>query len=267
MSSLLPLTAPEGRGSKDHRAGRALVSCILMMPAFAYCWQPPVFEVATVKMGGPVQGDLIYINTGKIVHGVVTLANATLSDCLKFAYSLTTDEQIAGPDWIKQKQVRFEVTAKAAPETPADQLLLMLQTLLKERFQIALHTEQREMAHYELVVGKNGPKLRESTVGPDEANGAARLDGIKSNRMQMNKLASLLSRMTRMPVIDKTGLTEFYQFDLRYADEVSKGSAENPEGPSIFTAVQQQLGLKLESRKGLVEVLVVDHAERIPLEN
>jgi len=77
----------------------------------------------------------------------------------------------------------------------------------------------------------------------------------------------LLSRMARMPVIDKTGLTGFYQFDLRYADEVSRVPPENPAGPSIFTAVQEQLGLKLESRKGPVEVLVVDRAQQIPVEN
>ena len=99
------------------------------------------------------------------------------------------------------------------------------------------------------------------------ARGAARLDGISSNRMQMNKLAMLLSRMTRMPVLDKTGLTAFYQFDLKYADEVSQTPPENPAGPSIFTAVQEQLGLKLESKKGPVEVLVIDRAEKIPVEN
>ncbi len=230
--------------------------------------QGPAFDVATVKVGGPVEANgNININTGKILNGVVTLSNATLSDCLKFAYSLTTDAQLAGPDWINQKMVRFEVTGKASPETPDDQLRLMLQTLLKERFQIAMHSEQREITHYDLVVGKNGPKLKESTVGQSEAVGTARLDGIRSNRMQMNKLAMLLSRMTRMPVLDKTGLTGFYQFDLRYADEVSKMPLEDQGGPSIFTAVQEQLGLKLESKKGPVDVLVIDHAERTPVEN
>ncbi len=240
------------------------------MPAYAYYMQAPApaFDVATVKMGGPVEANgMININTGKILHGVVTLSNATLSDCLIFAYTLTTADQLAGPDWINQKAVRFEVTGKAPPETPDNQLRLMLQTLLKERFQITLHTEQREMAHYELVIGKNGPKLKDATVGPGEATGRARLDGIRSNRMQMNRLAALLSRTTRLPVLDKTGLTGFYQFDLRYANEVSEAPEENPAGPSIFTAVQEQLGLKLESRKGPVEVLVIDHAEKIPLEN
>lgn len=240
------------------------------MPVYAYYLQAPApaFDVATIKIGGPVEANgMININTGKILNGVVTLANATLSDCLIFAFSLTTDKQIAGPDWINQKQVRFEVTGKAAPETPDDQLRLMLRTLLKERFQITMHTEPREMAHFELVLGKNGPKLKESTVGPGEATGTARLDGIRSNRMQMNRLAALLSRTTRMPVLDKTGLTGFYQFDLRYANEVSPSPDENPAGPSIFTAVQEQLGLKLESKTGPVEVLVIDHAEKVPLEN
>ncbi len=240
------------------------------MAPYAYYMQAPTpaFEVATIKMGGPVEANgNININLGRILNGVVTLSNATLSDCLRFAYSLTTAEQIAGPDWIKDKVVRYEVTGKASPETPDDHLRLMLQTLLKERFRLALHTEQREMTHYELVVGKNRPKMQESTVTPGEARNTARLDGIRATRIDMNRLAMLLSRMTRMTVLDKTGLTGFYQLDLKYANEVSPSPDDNPSGPSIFTAVQEQLGLKLESKKGPVEVLVVDHAERVPIEN
>jgi uncharacterized protein (TIGR03435 family) len=253
------------RVSTRHAWGRAPQRAIvLMMGAVAY-GQAPAFDAATVKMGGPVVNGLININTGRILNGVVTLANATLSDCLKFAYSLTTDEQIAGPDWINQKMVRFEVTGKAPADTPDGQLMLMLQALLKERFQLAMHTEPREIQHYELVTGKNGPKLKESAVNALDATGAARLDGIKSNRMTMNKLASLLSRMTRMPVIDKTGLAGYYQFDLKYADE--RQPVENQVGPSVFTAVQEQLGLKLESKKSPVDLLVIDRAEKVPLEN
>jgi uncharacterized protein (TIGR03435 family) len=82
--------------------------------------------------------------------------------------------------------------------------------------------------------------------------------------MPMHQLAVLISRMTRTPVLDKTGLAGFYEFKLEWAPE---NSPESATGPSIFTAVQEQLGLKLEWRKGPVEVLVVDHAEKIPLEN
>lgn len=230
--------------------------------------QSPTFDAATVKMGGPVlPNGNININTGKILHGVVTFENATLSDCLLFAYSLTTADQIAGPDWLKIKSIRYEVVGKASPETPRSQILLMLQNLLRERFQMKLHFEPREMTHYDLVIGKNGPKLKESTVEQGGGSGAARLDGIKSNGMNMTKLATLLSRMTRLPVIDKTGLTGFYELDLRYANEVSPSLTPDDTNPSVFTAVQQQLGLKLESKKGPVEVLVVDHAEQVPVAN
>ena len=83
----------------------------------------------------------------------------------------------------------------------------------------------------------------------------------------MSKFAMLISRMARMTVIDRTGLTGFYEVDLRFADEVSAHPPENPAGPSIFNAVQEQLGLKLESKKGPVDVIVVDHAEKVPVEN
>lgn len=241
------------------------------MPVYAYYMQVPrpSFEVATVKPSAPIVGDTYNINTGRILHGVVTLGNATLSDCLKFAYSLTTDAQLVAPEWVSAKgRYLFDVTGKAPPDTPQDELLRMLQGLLKERFRLVLHTEQREMKHYELVVGKNGPKMHESTVEQVDARGAARLDGVTSNRMQMNKLAMLMSRMTRMPVIDGTGLNAFYEIKLQWAPEDLKGKAEeNPLGPSIFTAVEEQLGLKLLWRKGPVEVLVVDRAEKVPLEN
>jgi uncharacterized protein (TIGR03435 family) len=115
---------------------------------------------------------LININTGRIVDGHADLRKCHLSDCLKFAYSLTTEDQIVGPDWIRMKNVRFDVVAKAAAETPNDQLLLMLQALLKERFQMTLLTEQKGMTSYELVLGEKWTQMRESTVGPDEGRGA-----------------------------------------------------------------------------------------------
>ena len=242
----------------------------MTMPAYAYYQQAPApaFDAATVKPSAPIVGDAYNINTGKILHGVVTLGNATLSDCLKFAYSLTTDVQLVAPEWASAKgHYIYDVTGKAAPEAPQGELLRMLQGLLKERFQLAVHTEQREMKHYELVVSKSGPKMHESTVDQADARGAARLDGITSNRMQMNKLAMLMSRMTRMPVIDGTGLNGYYEIKLQWSPEDLKGTGESPLGPSIFTAVEEQLGLKLLWKKGPVDVLVVDRAEKVPLEN
>ena len=141
----------------------------------------------------------------------------------------------------------------------------MLQTLLTERFQLVLHREQREISYVALTVGKNGPKL----PAPTEASNAPsrpQIPGrIISNQMTMSKLTTLLSRFLRQTVLDQTRLTGSYDINLTWLPENAPPDA--PPGPSIFTAVQEQLGLKLESRKGPVEVLVIDHAEKNPLPN
>ena len=121
--------------------------------------QPPAFEVTSVKPVKPQVGPIM-INLGTTRHGKLTLTNTRFADCLRFAYSITSDSQIAGPDWIKSKTVRFDVVGQVAPDTSRDRLLLMLQTLLAERFKLAVHTEARELHFYALVVGKNGPKIQ-----------------------------------------------------------------------------------------------------------
>src|SRR6516162_2114700 len=100
----------------------------------------PAFDVASLKPSPPPEGDTININLGRVRNGEVTLANATLTDCVKFAWELAGDEQVDGPDWIKGRTaLRFDVIAKAPAATPRDQLLLMLRTLLKERFHLEMH--------------------------------------------------------------------------------------------------------------------------------
>src|SRR5689334_12926061 len=137
------------------------------------CCQPQSrvqFEVATVKRSAPPEGDTININLGRALNGKVELGNATLSDCIKFAYGLVSDAQITGPDWIKQGPVRFDIVGQAAPETSREQLLMMLQNLLAERLNLMVHREPRAIPHLELVPGKGKPNLPVSTV---DANGAA----------------------------------------------------------------------------------------------
>src|ERR1700685_4312419 len=94
----------------------------------------PRFEVASLKPGQPIPGDKIYTNLGSISHGTLTLTNTSLADCLRYAFGLTSNDQLSGPDWIKSKVVRFDIVAKAPADTPLDQIRLMLQTLLTERF-------------------------------------------------------------------------------------------------------------------------------------
>jgi len=232
----------------------------------------PAFDVASVKPSLPVApGQNININLGTARHGEVTLTNTNLSDCIRFAYELVSEAQIAGPDWLRSYELRYDIDAKAPPDTPRDRLLLMLQRLLAERFQLALHREPRPIAHLELQVAKSGLKLHASQDGAAAGRryyGRGRLsyDGIS-----IHTLAVLLSRQLRQPVLDKTGLEGTFDVNLEWTPDDPPSPAGEPSGltlhPDIFGAVQSQLGLKLEMRKTPLEVLVVDRAEKVPAAN
>jgi uncharacterized protein (TIGR03435 family) len=169
----------------------------------------------------------------------------------------------------------------------------MLQPLLAERFKLKAHTETKQLPVYELIVAKGGPKLKEATPGDTYANGFKGPDGVgRGGMMRMGRgqltgqgvpittLTNLLSQQLQRTVVDKTGLTGKYDLELNWTPEQGEGGlgpppgAASPQaepapdatGPSIFTALQEQLGLKLQSTKGPVETLVIDHAE-MPSEN
>ena len=263
----------------DHLlVGRAILPAaglVVILAAFTSLCplaQAQEFEVATVRRSPPPEGATININVGTVRNGKVTFANASLSDCLKFAYGIVSDDQIAGPDWIKSRAVRFDIVAQALPDTPRDQLALMLQPLLSDRLKLQLHHEPRTMPFLALTIGKNGPKLTPATTqndaNPSRPNTA--FGGrISSNRMSMLLFSTLLSRFERQTVVDMTGLKGEFEINLEWTPDSGSTTApaDAPRGPSIFTAVQEQLGLKLESRKAPLDVLVVDHAEQIPADN
>lgn len=229
---------------------------------------PPEFEVATVK---PVDlsklGDAISMNLGTVRREEVTFGNATLNDCIRFAYNMASDAQIAGPDWIKSKQFLYDVVAKGTPGVSREQLQAMMQTLLAERFKLVTHRGQKEMSYYALVPAKNRPKIQPVAAVPDGFRGT-NYGGRINNILQMPGLAYLLSRFeTERPIIDRTGLSGMYEVKLEWTPARQAQNADTAPGPSLFTAVNEQLGLKLEARKGPVEILIVDSAEKVPTEN
>lgn len=231
--------------------------------------QSASFDVASLK---PAQssGDLYRANLGTARHGEVTLTNTTLSDCLRYAYGITNDAQIVGPDWIRDKGVRFNILAKAPPTTPFPELQLMLQNLLTERFQLKLHHEMRELTVLVLVAGKNGIRFQEAKEGSSTTGNSFIPGRIISNSISMHMFATLLTRFQREPVLDMTGLKGMYELKLEYAPEALLKPGDDAEpvpGASIYSALQSQLGLKLESRKGPQDVLVIDHAEKTPIGN
>jgi uncharacterized protein (TIGR03435 family) len=173
------------------------------------------------------------------------------------------DYALSAPDWLDTE--RFDISAKPPSGTPQNQFEPMLQTLLADRFKLAVHRESKVMSAYALVAGKNGPKLHAVEAGGGSHRNS---DGGKltAQKVSMPQLADFLARHLDRPVIDKTELAGVFDFELRWAQDDSH-STDSASGPSIFTAVQEQLGLKLQSQKLPVEILVVDHAERVPTEN
>jgi uncharacterized protein (TIGR03435 family) len=234
------------------------------MAIACFGWATPEFEVAVLKQSPPPAGDAIDINLGTVRNGRLTLANATLSECVKYAWSIGSDDLIAGPDWIKSRAMRFDIVAQAPPDTPEAELRVMLQSLLSDRLKLVLHHEQKVVSFLALVPGRTAVRLPAAKTSGANSGRSGRIAG---SRMSLPALAMLISRFERRVVVDMTGLTGLYEVNLEWTPESQTNAGEAPSGPSIFTAVQEQLGLRLEARKGPLEVLVVDSAEKIPADN
>jgi uncharacterized protein (TIGR03435 family) len=242
-----------------------LLACAISSLAFA---QSPTFEVASVKPEGPPEGDTYNANLGRIEHGELTMANVTLSEAVRFAWAINNDAQVSGPDWIKSKEIRYQVHAKAAPDASRTQIRLMLQALLTDRFQLKTHLEQRELAHLELSRSNKPLKIHAMIEGSDASQNKNWMGHIVSNGITMEVLTTVLSRFLRQPILDHTGLEGRYALELTWTPEPRGGEpAEPAPGPTIYSAVQEQLGLKLEARKSPVPVILVDSAERVPIGN
>jgi len=232
----------------------------------------PAFEVATIKLSKPdTPGPLIGISAGRL-----TLTSFTLKELMVFAYWIHPSQVAGAAGWMDSD--KFDIVAKPdenqAPlgaRVPDDVLRQMLQVLLADRFKLNFHHEMKQLPAYALVLGKNGPKMKARKPG-DGGPGfrlvfqGARLPGRNAT---IGQLAFVLqARVLDRPVLDKTGLTGNFDFDLFWMPNETqfggRGAAmpADSDSPDIFTAVQEQLGLKLEPQKGPVDVLMIDQAER-----
>jgi uncharacterized protein (TIGR03435 family) len=194
------------------------------------------------------------------VDGRLTMQNMSVRNIIQAAYGLK-DNQFSGPSWLDID--RYSIEAKAETKVEEKQLLLMLQTLLADRFKLAVHREQKMVPGYALVVAKSGLKMHPSEGQGSRSNGTA--NKLTATHLDMPRLARFLERVVGLPVVDDTHVTGGFDFVLEYASERQQRADSDgvPSGlPSIFTALPEQLGLKLETRKVPLEMLVVDHAER-----
>jgi uncharacterized protein (TIGR03435 family) len=234
---------------------------------------PPAFEVASVKVN--IAGTNAGMGRGGMGHGFdtitpspagITIINVRLKSVIQWAYHVQP-VQVSGPGWLDVD--RYDVVAKAAGAVPEDQLRQMMQTLLAERFKLALHRESKEMQAYVITVAKSGLKMKESTSEGDmdiQPSGPA---SVTIQRATVPRLAELLSGPLQSPVIDETGLTGRYDFKLDVSNflDPTTPMGINDVIPIVIQAAQQQLGVKIDQKKIPVEVLMVDHAEKIPVEN
>jgi uncharacterized protein (TIGR03435 family) len=245
---------------------RMLVLVAVPMAALA---QRPEFDVASVKPDATTVGGVYNANLGRIQHGELSMANVTLSEAVRYAWGINNDNQVSGPEWIKNKTIRYKIDAKTSPETPREQILLMLQSLLSERFQLKTHTEQREIAHLELAPGKKEMKIHPAQEGSDGSKNRNGYGHIVSNGMTMEVLTTILSRFLRQPILDRTGLQGRYAIDLQWSPEprTPEEAPGDPSIPTIYAAVQEQLGLRLEARKTPLPVIVVEAALQMPIGN
>ena len=195
-------------------------------------------------------------------NGTVTLSNATLSECLQFAYGLVSAEQVSGPDWIRTRSIRYDIVAKTNSGTAAEQIPAMMQALLAERLKVVVHHEPKVLSYLALTIGKKGAKLGAAAAGGNRTAVSGR---ISSKEISVARLATLLSRFERQIIIDETHLEGPYAIELEWTPE--HRLAEVPSGVSFYSALQDQLGLRLEPRKGPVDAIVVDRAQKIPVEN
>lgn len=255
------------------------------------------FEVASVKPSPPAPGTgRVRVGSrggpGTSDPGLFTCERCSVQGLIRQSFELE-DYRISGPDSIQS--ARFNISAKVPEGTTKEQFRIMLRNLLVDRFQLKFHYEKKETQAYALVVAKNGPKMKDSPgpVDPDER--PARLterkfdaagfpilppgrvsmmmmmgDGHSTGRYAdetMTQLAETLASQLGRPVSDATGLTGKYDFTLNWIGDRAGPPTADSDGPDIVRAVQEQLGLKLESKKAMADVFVVDNVAKTPTEN
>lgn len=270
--------APEsvGRWSKMNLTTAAAAVTLSVSGIFAQSPAPrpefEAFEVATIK---PVDVDE---RAGRYIvmqdaHRFIAKAY-TLKLLIAAAYNLNPRTVSGGPAWTESDHYDIVAVTPGEARPTRDKQMAMLRSLLTDRFKLGFHREQKEFSIYELSVVKSGPRLKPSTLPPDDP--AALISTVYPQRIllparnaTMGEFTSLLQRaVLDRPVVDKTGLSGKYDFDLEWAPdetqfggEVPPASADAPAAP-FFTAIQQQLGLKLEATRGPVAALIVDTVER-----
>lgn len=235
--------------------------------------KPLAFDVATIKPADPnARGGMLQIQP----NNGIKIANLTVKQVLAFARNVREAQILGGPPWIATEKFNFEGKNEPSGPTPdlktlsdeqrkeiRRQLEQRLGSLLADRFQLIVKEESREMPVYALVQAKGGSKLTPSkAIDPRPMFRGSRA-AMEATHVGIEMLTQSLSLQGDRPVIDKTGLTGYFDFKLEWTPDPPPGAtAPELSGPSLFTALQEQLGLKLEPQKAMIPVLIIERAEK-----
>jgi uncharacterized protein (TIGR03435 family) len=214
----------------------------------------PAFEAASVKPADPSANGF----STRTSRGQIELRNCSLRQCVETAYGLR-EYALVAPAWLDS--VHFDVVAKLPSGASPSQFGPMLQTLLAERFALQVHRESRDVPGYSLTVAKGGPKLHPSDPGAMGSGTSFGATMVRCKATPMETFVDQLSRSLGRPVADETSLAGTFDFDLHWAPD------DSPTGASLFAAIQEQLGLKLQAGKVPVAIVVVDSVNRAPTGN
>jgi len=254
----------------------ATFSLVFVGMATALGMQAPTeFDVASVKVNNSATGQS---QISDATPGRFVVSNTPLRFIILHAYQLLDHQLIGAPDWTSSASFDINATYPQGRVPTDPEVRLMVQKLLADRFGLTAHREQRDLPMYALVParkdGRLGPQLRRSDVDCQQNDAGKRPDCrmvatrrfLKGGSRTMGQLAAALQSMVGRPVVDRTGLAGAFDIDLQWEptelDSAATGNPSSNGGPSIFTAVQEQLGLKLDSQRDRFDVLVVDHIER-----
>jgi len=248
---------------------RSFVSACMLLSASAGAQS---FEVASIKPSPPASPDRPISGFQTPGGGRLNTLSTPLRMLITFAYNVKDFQVSGGPGWANSES--YDIVAKVDGNATRPQLKLMLQALLKDRFKLELRHEAKDAPIYELVVAKGGSKIEEDTASARQRIAMTGRGKILAPNASLESFAGLLGTLTERPVVDKTGLPSTYTFKLDWTPDVGEGglparpdvAPPDSNGPSLFTALQEQLGLRLQSAKGPVESLVIEKAEK-PTEN
>jgi uncharacterized protein (TIGR03435 family) len=235
----------------------------------------PRFEVASVKTApSAAPGSQGGGGESIVAHpGSLTMKRVRLRACLKWAFDLK-EYQIAGPGWMGSPGwlgadvARYEIVARAAEGTPVSEMRVMLQTLLAERFKLVAHRETKEVPAFRLTLVKMGSEMHKVADAEGESAMSVEAGVFVMRKTSMTEFANFISGPMGAPVVDATNLPGRFDLSINEAPFMPASGATREDSQYAFVkAIEQQLGLKLEKRPAPIEMLIVDRAEKVPVEN